>query len=209
MTECLRFIGADPFHELHESGEPITPPACLVQRVHHEFGHEFLTAPICHVLIGAVVSDLDDQMLAVEALQNRHDGVVRQVALRRERLMDLPYRLRTAGVPQLVHDGPFQAAQMSRRTHVELVAQDARRVPWDAEKARGVDQEPQLQSGPQVQDSQVQLGLSQPLLGLPQLQSGPQVHGEQVQFGFAHSVVVMRSILAQRRRPPDVCGVTR
>ncbi len=43
---------------------------------------------------------------------------------------------------------------------------------------------PQVHSGPQVQFTQVQFGLSQPLAGWPQLQSGPQVHGEQVQFGF-------------------------
>jgi hypothetical protein len=48
----------------------------------------------------------------------------------------------------------------------------------------GFSQVPQVQSGPQVQFTQVQFGLSQPLEGWPQLQSGPQVQGEQVQFGF-------------------------
>ena len=126
--------------------------------------------------------------------------------------MNLPHRLRPAGVPQLVHHGPFQATQTSCCTHVELVASQGRRVPRDPESFRdhpeAVVQDPQVQSGPQVQDSQVQFGLSHPLAGLPQLQSGPQEHGEQVQFGFAHSVVVMTSILAQPRHPPAVCDVT-
>lgn len=61
-----------------------------------------------------------------------------------------------------------------------------------------MDQEPQLQSVPHVQDPQVQLGFSHPLAGFPQLQSGPQVHSEHVHFGFSHKVLlVMPAILAQ------------
>lgn len=50
-----------------------------------------------------------------------------------------------------------------------------------------------MHSGPQVHDSQVQLGFSHPEAGWAQLQSDPQVQGEQLQLGFSHFVsLVMR-----------------
>lgn len=61
-----------------------------------------------------------------------------------------------------------------------------------------------MQPEPQVQDSQVQSGLSHPVL-LPQLQSGPQVHGSQVQAGLLHFVLLlMAPILGPRPECPEV-----
>jgi len=56
---------------------------------------------------------------------------------------------------------------------------------------------PQLQPDPQVQDSQVQSGLSQPLF-FPQLQSEPQVQGLQVQAGLSHFVSPLMTAILGR-----------
>ena len=52
-------------------------------------------------------------------------------------------------------------------------------------------QDPQEQSAPQVQVEQVQLGLSQPAVGLPQLQSASQVQVEQVPLGLSQRCCVV------------------
>ena len=60
---------------------------------------------------------------------------------------------------------------------------------------------PHLQPEPQLQDSQVQSGLSHPLL-LPQLQSAPQVHGSQVQAGLSHFVLLLIAVILGSRLDP-------
>ena len=59
---------------------------------------------------------------------------------------------------------------------------DARSVP-----VRLPGQDPQLQSGPQVQGEQVQPAFVQSVPGAPQEQPELQVQGEQVQLGFPQS----------------------
>ena len=176
-----------PFCTNCMSRSAITLAGRLIQRVHHQFGDEAPHGPDTHVLVGAVVADLDDQ--------SAYGGAAAEPSSRccmpgraASRALDGPavpfaaHRCPTTGPSR-----PAQAAQTSHRTHVELVAPGCARFP-------GTPKSPGRGSGPaaavrpcRCRTRRVQFGLSQPLVGFPQLQSGPQVHGEQVQFRLAHS----------------------
>ena len=74
--------------------------------------------------MGAVVSNLGDQPLPGEPLQQGHHRGVGQFALGMQAVMDLPNGLWFVEIPQLVHHGAFQrteAGQLGQRRTLSMI----------------------------------------------------------------------------------------
>jgi len=110
MAQRLGFVGTHAFDEMHQRSTPITDVGRLVERINHQPGDQLVTTVNGCVLVSAIISDLQYEVLARQALQHRHDGRVREVAVGAESLVDLTNCLGRGGVPQVVHDRPFQIA---------------------------------------------------------------------------------------------------
>jgi len=99
----IGFVGADATDEVDEGRSATGGFVGLVEGIDHEAGDEFVATVDREVAVGTVVTLLDDEILLREALENRHDGRVGQVASGRQGFVDLSHRLRFGGGPQVVH----------------------------------------------------------------------------------------------------------
>ena len=107
MPQRFGFVGADALDEMHQCGPAITDVRGLVEGIDHEPGHQFVATVHRCVSVRSIITNLDDEILAGQALQHCHHSGVRQVALDAESFVNLTHGLGRGRVPQVVHHRPF------------------------------------------------------------------------------------------------------
>ncbi len=117
-AQGFSFISTHLLNEIHQRRSAITDIGCLVECVNHQSRDQLVTTVHGCVLMGAIVANLHNQILAGKTLENGHHGGVGEVSLSAEFLMHLAHRLRRGGVPQVVHHRPFQIAETRHPAHV-------------------------------------------------------------------------------------------
>ena len=90
------------------------PAAGSVERLAHQVGDQLVLARGRLVAVGAAVAHPEDDPLLRQPVQDRHHGGVGQVTFDRECLVDLAYRDRLRGGPDVFHDLAFE---VSRNRH--------------------------------------------------------------------------------------------
>jgi hypothetical protein len=105
---------------VNERSLPAAGVRCLVKRVDHEAGDEFVAAVGRCVAVRPVITVLHDEALLRQTLEHRHDGGVGQVSSRRQCFVHLADRLRFARRPQVVHHFAFEFPESRLFGHVSF-----------------------------------------------------------------------------------------
>lgn len=120
-AQRLCFVGADALNEMHQSGSAISDIRSLAKRIDHEPGDQLVTTVHRRVLVGAVITNLYDEVLTGQALEHRHHCRVCEIPLHAERFVNLTNCLGRGGIPQVVHHRPFQITQTRQRARIPSI----------------------------------------------------------------------------------------